>query len=111
MAQKIYGSVNPETGELLSTRAVQGPTITPKIEDYLEKENIGFWQNVEDQATYWLGGGSMVRTEDIKETAALVGASAKKVGLGLGSTIQKLVIITALVAAIIIIPRIMPVSR
>lgn len=116
MATKVYGTIDPETGNTIETRSIQSPITRPKIESTLEKENIGFWekhfdwvQGPGDIYNFWSKGEG---AEAIGGAAGAVGrgvsGAATAVGKGLTSGLGKITILAIIIAAIVIVPRILP---
>lgn len=104
MATRIYGSINPDTGQTISTRAVESPYSVPKIDTDMEKENIGFWENTYDWvhrktalATRAMGGGIQPTTQEVSE-------GVKSIGSGLLGGLTRVTIIAIIVGAVILVP-------
>jgi len=112
MAQIVRGTIDPETGNRIEGRAIASPLIVPKIESTLEKENIGFWdahfdwvQGPGDIYDFWTKGQG---AEAIGKGADVVAKAGGAVGRTLTGGLGKITLLALLVAAIVVVPRLMP---
>lgn len=116
MATKIYGSIDEETGHVLSTRSVESSLNVPKIDSALEIENLGFQNKAEIEYgkeiglwDWWSDQVTFIDTDPdnpvVKKPAIL-----KEGGLFSGA-MSKITLLAVVIIAVTVLPRILPVRR
>jgi hypothetical protein len=105
MGQVYYGTIDPETGAVIESRSVQSPITKPKIESSLEKENIGFWEN---NFGWVQGPGEIWDFWSKGQGYEALASGASTVKKTVAGPFTSITLIVALIAAIVIVPRILP---
>lgn len=110
MATKIYGTVNPDTGELLTSRATESPYNVPKIESVFEPYNTGFGRTEVSDRGLWDWWSEQVTfisdnpDEPIMKTPEAVTTIKKAL-----PSFNMVTILAVALAAIVVMPRILPI--
>lgn len=122
----IFGSRDEETGAEVTTRSVESNITVPKIESELKDSNLGFQPEVSYEGVgFWdrikYAAERAFTTQPGPEGWREIGAEAPELegarqkaediagDIGLSSAFNSILIITVLVAAITVIPRILPI--
>lgn len=106
MATKIYGSVNEDIAKDLTTRAVQSPYISPKVEDSYDRGNPAsptLWEWWKSQVTFI--------SDDPEKPIIQEPDMVTSVKEAVSGSYNKVLMLTLVVAAIVVLPRILPVRR